>query len=793
MLYMKSFLLFLSVFLLNFNFNVAFSLGNLTSPADDGLNGHFTDGSPNDVFKIGKNVIDCHINNVTAEVTTCENGLFNVLINFEHEATSDSFRINGNGVMYGHFAYADLPVLLEGLAANCETNYEFGIRDLEHEDCHSATGLGVVCCEGACEISNLVLATSDCAENNHHSLTIDFDVENPGNAYFDVWVNSVFRGNFLITALPLTLTMENTTQAYDHVLVCINDVDNCCIDGNIANPCYIVENCDISNVTAEVTTCENGLFNVLINFEHEATSDSFRINGNGVMYGHFAYADLPVLLEGLAANCETNYEFGIRDLEHEDCHSATGLGVVCCEGACEISNLVLATSDCAENNHHSLTIDFDVENPGNAYFDVWVNSVFRGNFLITALPLTLTMENTTQAYDHVLVCINDVDNCCIDGNIANPCYIVENCDISNVTAEVTTCENGLFNVLINFEHEATSDSFRINGNGVMYGHFAYADLPVLLEGLAANCETNYEFGIRDLEHEDCHSATGLGVVCCEGDCSITDLSLSASECNSDEDFLLTIDFNYDNPGNDLFELWFNGWYIGNFNLNTLPLTLAFENSGFQADTIIVCINDQEECCAVGIVNNPCNPSDICNIFELDANVMTCENDLFNVEIDFSHNHTSESFMIRGNDKNYGTYTYSNLPVLLEGLNADCETSYQFDIIDLGDESCRKSTELGKVCCSTTDITDPSSPAGNYYYSSESNRMNLDFKENLYDEVIVTFYNLLGQKVDQVKLQQVSGAKYLEVLSDDYIQFGKIDLFRKGKLAGSETVKIMKLR
>jgi len=57
-------------------------LGNLTSPADDGLNGHFTDGSPNDVFKIGKNVIDCHINNVTAEVTTCENGFFNVLINF---------------------------------------------------------------------------------------------------------------------------------------------------------------------------------------------------------------------------------------------------------------------------------------------------------------------------------------------------------------------------------------------------------------------------------------------------------------------------------------------------------------------------------------------------------------------------------------------------------------------------------------------------------------------------------------------------------------------------------------
>ena len=164
-------------------------------------------------------------------------------------------------------------------------------------------------------ISNLQLTTSDCIGGNHHTLTMNFDVDNPGNDYYEVWINGVFRGTYLISQLPLTLTIENTTMQFDHVVICINDVENCCIEGDIANPCYYPGNCEIYNVVTDVTTCENGLFNVLLNFQHQFTSDSFRINGNGVMYGHFAYSDLPVLLEGLSANCETNYEFGINLME----------------------------------------------------------------------------------------------------------------------------------------------------------------------------------------------------------------------------------------------------------------------------------------------------------------------------------------------------------------------------------------------------------------------------------------------------------------------------------------------
>ena len=42
-----------------------------------------------------------------------------------------------------------------------------------------------------------------------------------------------------------------------------------------------------------------------------------------------------------------------------------------------------------------------------------------------------------------------------------------------------------------------------------------------------------------------------------------------------------------------------------------------------------------------------------------------------------------SFAIVGNGINYGTFAYFNLPVTLIGLDADCETEYEFVIIGPG--------------------------------------------------------------------------------------------------------------
>ncbi len=77
--------------------------------------------------------------------------------------------------------------------------------------------------------------------------------------------------------------------------------------------------CSIDAINAEITACEEDLFDISINFEYENTSENFTVTGNGNNYGTFAYSELPITLTSLDADCETPYEFVVTDVENNDC------------------------------------------------------------------------------------------------------------------------------------------------------------------------------------------------------------------------------------------------------------------------------------------------------------------------------------------------------------------------------------------------------------------------------------------------------------------------------------------
>ena len=100
--------------------------------------------------------------------------------------------------------------------------------------------------------------------------------------------------------------------------------------------------------------------------------------------------------------------------------------------------------------------------------------------------------------------------------------------------EVSECDGNLFFVVINFEYANTSDEFKVVGNGNNYGTYAYADLPITIDGLEADCDLQFEFGVQDLEFNDCGSAIGIGEVCCDDEeCDLFDLDFDVSECDGD--------------------------------------------------------------------------------------------------------------------------------------------------------------------------------------------------------------------------------------------------------------------
>ena len=139
-----------------------------------------------------------------------------------------------------------------------------------------------------------------------------------------------------------------------------------------------------------------------------------------------------------------------------------------------------------------------------------------------------------------------------------------------MTATPGDCnDQGQFYVTINFAHINTSDSFRIQGNGHMYGHFSYNQLPVVLGPFNGSSTNTYEFGITDLDFLDCHAATFITPPYCGGgDCAINEMVFERSECDDSGHYNITINFQHQGTG-DSFEV--DGY--GHFSYNQLPITL----------------------------------------------------------------------------------------------------------------------------------------------------------------------------------------------------------------------------
>ena len=176
-----------------------------------------------------------------------------------------------------------------------------------------------------------------------------------------------------------------------------------------------VAQCQIFDLVVEASDCDaDGHFTVDLDFEYSGVGNTFKVQGNGVVYGIFEYSALPITLGSLAGNGTTNYEFVVRDVAHPDCQDDFVLGTVNCGGAaCSIHNYVLEAGDCNQDGTYPLWIDFEVLNSPNNFFDVIYAGQNIGFFSIADLPVVIEhFEDNGEAFPAVKVCINDTPDCC---------------------------------------------------------------------------------------------------------------------------------------------------------------------------------------------------------------------------------------------------------------------------------------------------------------------------------------------------------------------------------------------
>ncbi|MDH3649662.1 MAG: hypothetical protein OEQ53_08255, partial [Saprospiraceae bacterium] len=649
------------------------------------------------IFLIGPPLLstaqNCAIDAVEADVSPCDNGQFFATINFLHENTSnEGFSVTGNGHEYGSFAYGELPVEIGPLEGDGNTPYEFVIKDLGDPLCTDFVIVGVVDCPPPCVIEGLVVDPGECTSSTTYSVVINFEAV--GFTSFDLFVNGEFHSFHQTSELPLHINeFPAGGNGVDLLKICANDNPECCKTTEIIAPdCGAL--CEISNLVASPLPCDGDQFSVELNFEFaNNVSDFFTVHGNGKNYGEFPYSQLPIILGPFPGDGQIPLEFLVKDAENPECQSFTELDAISC--GCSVNELVVDPGTCTSDSTYAAFINFNAH--GFAAFDLYVDGSFFHSYQVAQLPLQLeNLPFNSSNVAVITICANDNPECCQSKEYPVP-FCQPGCDFSNLEMIRSDCDGNLFNVTLNFEYGAgTSETFEVLGNGQHYGTFPYSQLPITIGPLEGNGQTHYEFVVKDSEHPDCQIAGELGTVFCG--CEIGEMIIQTGDCISEGTYQLEL--NFESVGFESFNVFANGKLIGSWDVADLPILInEFPASGHATDALKVCARNADACCRSSQVIAPDCAVLGCEIFDLHAAPLPCEGQDFYVEINFqTEGSHSETFTVKGNGHEYGTFAYNELPVVVGPLPGDGQTVYEFIIADSERDGCVAETVVEPVFC-----------------------------------------------------------------------------------------------
>lgn len=644
----------------------------------------------------------CSFSGFYSTPTCGTDGTFDIELGFTYTNQGTNFNVSGNGVDYGDFAYANLPITITGLAGDNSTNYIFNITDDTDSTCTGLINTGTVDCPIPCELSNMLISSVTCDSDSTNSFVLDFDFTDDSISLFGLTVEGNFIGSYSYASLPVTVSYIPGAGQSISVLVCDDSEPNCCLGGSYTSLDCAPPPCDISNLTATPLPCNGTLFNVEINFTPvNPASATFVLSGNGTTYGTYDYASLPVTIPFLPGDNTTNYEFFATDSSDPNCSAGVNIGTVYCEIPCDFSNLSVDSLLCQTDSTYNLILDLNYSGTVGSSFDLNMNGVFYGNFAYFDLPVTLLDLPANASTVNLDACDSNAPNCCTTVSYTAPdCTPAPVCAITNVTAITGLCEAGNFFVDIDFTvTDPVSTTFDLMLNGLAYGTFPYASLPIQVGSFAGDNATNYVFTITDTADPDCTNEVETGLVFCELPCDLSNMTVDSLLCESASTYSTVLDLAYSGTISSSFNLKMNGSFYGNFAYADLP----FELNGLIAngETIVLqaCDEEKPNCCTdLTYTAASCAPS-ACEIGNLDIEVLPCDEfGKYNAILDFDHSNTSGTFIVRVNLASYGIFNYADLPVTIGSFSGN-GTDYTIDVEDNGPiGGCTSSFVMQGVDC-----------------------------------------------------------------------------------------------
>jgi len=344
--------------------------------------------------------------------------------------------------------------------------------------------------------------------------------------------------------------------------------------------------------------------------------------------------------------------------------------------------------------HEDGTINEEMNPTNNLVFDFCFEFIY---------PLSLSYNN------EVIVTVNSIEELVnVIINSSQELYItgvVFPFDVTLYDIE----SNELVVQTINNEEEFSNLIADCNFNDPCICTEEYA--PVCVELIANNSVTVITF--PNSCYAFCEGFTESDLVNCENntECTIYDLEVITGDCNSDNTYNMTINFQYEEIGEqDYFDLYArNDELIGYFPLSSLPLTIInFPSSGENYDFVKVCINDNLDCCKeIEWLPPNCNgQGSNCEITSLDVVAGECNDDgsTYNLLLDFDFENTNgqEFFEIYfRDDVFYDYFQLSALPITMNNFPSSGLENDFIKIVINDMPECSENIEWINPCFSDT--------------------------------------------------------------------------------------------
>lgn len=459
-----------------------------------------------------------------------------------------------------------------------------------------------------------------------------------------------------------------------------------------SDSCAIIEMVEVSR------RCDGDSHYLTIDLVTENVGTQFTVFRNGVFHRSFAYANLPVEIGPFENTIDKESTLFFEDKIYPGCSLTTTYTEHNCAG-CELNSLAYSITNCRDGEFYLNFLNIEHVNT-NSFYMLIINDNLIDTFSYDSIPSIIgPIPDVADEYEIFLYDVMQLD-CFHSFSFPSPiCYPIE-CELSNLSVAQTPCINETYNLVIDYDYQGTSTFFSLLIDGVTVSYYRYSNLPITYGPLVTPTGSlSHTIEVQDMDDEECNTTSVINIVDCRLYCEMSNLVVEQINC-MDGTYELIVDFDYENASSE-FNLVVDGRNEGNFNYTELPLTLGPLNST-GTKNIIVSVEDIEDTTcnlSTSIQLEDCRPE--CAITNVSYTELPCEENEFYITIDFDYSFTSNTFSIfsiDGNDE-YGTFSYSELPLKIGPFVGDGNSRFILNILD-SEGGCEGFLRVQPVLCTT---------------------------------------------------------------------------------------------